>query len=74
MGEKVVAQTEGPLSGQWLVHWMADGGYQVSPIGDLSPHDDGFGCWCRPYDDDGICVHNSMDRRELKERGEVRPS
>lgn len=27
-------------------------------------HDDSENCWCRPRKDDGVIVHNSMDRRE----------
>ena len=29
-----------------------------------------FNCCCRPSEDDGVIVHNSLDLRELYERGE----
>jgi hypothetical protein len=31
-------------------------------------------CWCRPEDDDGVIVHNSMDGREKYETGERKAS
>lgn len=43
----------------------------VLPINDLRDHDEnGAGCWCRPRVEDGVIIHNSMDGRELIERGE----
>jgi hypothetical protein len=41
----------------------------VYPENDLREHSLGS-CWCNPSDDDGIMVHNSLDRREFFERGE----
>jgi hypothetical protein len=41
----------------------------VYPLYDLRPHSL-TDCWCRPRDDKGIVVHNSMDQRERYERGE----
>jgi hypothetical protein len=44
----------------------------VVPIDDLREHssDSDVPCWCRPEDDDGVIVHNSMDGREKFETGE----
>jgi hypothetical protein len=52
----------------WKVH-----GTHVYPVNDLREHSPAD-CWCEPYDDDGITVHNSLDGRELYERGEKKPS
>jgi hypothetical protein len=49
-------------------------GNHVMPIDDLKPHDADQRCWCTPFDDEGVWVHNSKDRRELYERGEMRKS
>jgi hypothetical protein len=48
----------------WLVK-----GDQVYPINDLRQHM-AVDCWCRPSENDGVIIHNSLDRRELYERGE----
>jgi hypothetical protein len=48
-------------------------GLQVIPVDDLREHS-ATGCWCRPTDDDGIAVHNSLDGREQYERGERKVS
>jgi hypothetical protein len=45
---------------------------EVMPRGDLRPHIHGEKCWCRPADDDGVLVHNAIDRREFVERGEAK--
>lgn len=44
----------------------------VLPDGDWRDHDVDAPCWCAPYQDDGVIVHNSMDQRERYERGELR--
>lgn len=42
----------------------------VYPLDDLREHEpDNTQCWCKPYFDDGVLVHNSMDRREDYEQG-----
>jgi hypothetical protein len=48
-------------------------GNHVCPVNDLREHllTD---CWCSPMDDDGIIVHNSLDQRELYERGDRKAS
>lgn len=44
----------------------------VFPIDDLREHDpDDQKCWCHPWWDEGILVHNSMDGREAYEEGRV---
>ncbi len=47
--------------------WKVDGN-QVYPVDDLREHAV-TDCWCGPVDDDGIVVHNSLDGREMYERG-----
>jgi hypothetical protein len=46
----------------------------VLPVNDLREHVEGTLCWCRPRveEEDGgtVVIHNSMDGRELIERGE----
>lgn len=54
----------------WLVSELLSGGMEVTPIGDTRDHTSGEGCWCSPFDDDGVLVHNSLDRREEFERHE----
>jgi hypothetical protein len=44
-------------------------GNHVYPVDDLREHTS-TDCWCRPTDDDGVVVHNSLDGRELYEEGE----
>lgn len=46
----------------------------VMPVNDLRPHDESLQCWCRPVDDAGVVVHNSMDGREDFEEGRRLPS
>lgn len=42
----------------------------VFPLNDLREHDpDDRKCWCQPRYEDGILIHNSMDRREEFECG-----
>jgi len=56
-----------PASG-WLVQ-ETDGLPHVLPLGDLREHVTNRPCWCGACEDDGVIVHNSMDRREEYERG-----
>ena len=45
--------------------WLAqDNPSEVTPIDDLKPHIQGANCWCRPFDDAGVLVHNALDARE----------
>ena len=44
-------------------------------MADLRPHDlDGETCWCHPFWDDHILVHNSLDNRELFEPDRKTPN
>ena len=52
--------------------WAITGNH-VYPINDLREHSL-RDCWCRPIDDEGVTVHNSLDRREFFERGDRNPS
>lgn len=52
--------------------WKVDGTH-VYPVNDLREHSL-YDCWCSPVDDEGITVHNSLDQRELYERGEKQMS
>lgn len=48
---------------------------EVAPINDLRPHEIGkVECWCNPYMDGDVLVHNAMDEREIYERGEKKSS
>ena len=46
----------------------------VLPQADIREHDEARTCWCQPFDDDGVWVHNSLDRREEYETGRRRAS
>jgi hypothetical protein len=48
---------------------MSDMQPHVIPNGDLREHTPFDHCWCKPYEDDGVWVHRSMDRREEYEGG-----
>jgi hypothetical protein len=48
-------------------------GNHVCPVNDLRQHSFAD-CWCRPTDDDGLIIHNSLDGREFYERDERKPS
>lgn len=48
--------------GGWQVEEM-----HVVPLDDLREHVLTPDCWCRPRDDDGVVIHNSLDGRELLE-------
>lgn len=55
--------------------WMAfTNPLEVVPRADLREHRFGRKCWCKPFEEDGVIVHNSMDGRERFERGERKPS
>ncbi|MBY0355523.1 MAG: hypothetical protein K2Q12_07310 [Rickettsiales bacterium] len=42
----------------------------VYPLNDFRPHNtDGKPCWCKPTEEEGLIIHNSMDRREEYEEG-----
>lgn len=60
-------------SNSWSIYPGLDGLNHVVPDDDLRRHTS-IDCWCGPRLDDGVMVHNSMDRREEFERGERKPS
>lgn len=65
--------------GGWIREWGGGLPVHVYPINDLRVHEtEGKDCWCCPkIDDEGeeiIVVHNSLDQREVFERGERKPS
>lgn len=57
------------ISGGWLVREARGEPTQVIPLDDLRPHSTDDPCWCKPFIEDGIVVHNSMDGREQYEAG-----
>jgi len=46
----------------------------VTPVDDLRDHVMNRDCWCHPTIEDDLIIHNSMDRRELYETGELKLS
>ena len=50
-------------------NWRTDG-CQVWPDKDLREHQLDSTCWCNAFLDDGILIHNAMDKREQYECGE----
>lgn len=58
-----------------MSQWLLTPDSQVVPIDDIREHDLSENCWCQPEMHElGILVHNSADRREFYERGELKPS
>jgi len=61
-----------------LIGWQAEAGplgRVVWPLNDLRKHViNSARCWCRPYYDECVLVHNSADGREKYERGERKAS
>ena len=48
---------------------------EVAPINDLKPHEIGkVECWCNPFMDGDVLVHNAMDGRKAFERLKTKPS
>lgn len=49
----------------------------VVPVGDIREHVLDEDCWCDPFvdqsEDEDLVVHNSLDKRELYENGELKP-
>jgi len=48
---------------------MTEEMWHVVPLNDYRDHETSHKCWCKPYEDDGLWIHNSMDRREEYEEG-----
>jgi len=55
----------------WAATEQDDGQPCVYPLDDLKPHVLTVDCWCRPFMDGNVVVHNAMDRREEYERGRM---
>jgi hypothetical protein len=55
------------MDGVWVVTVLDDGTLCVFPRHDVRPHTIRGDCWCGSYYDDGVLIHNSMDRREEHE-------
>lgn len=60
------------LSNNWRVVETFDHTRHVIPTDDLKSHQPTAQCWCRPFDDEGVLVHNAMDKREEFERGRLK--
>jgi hypothetical protein len=54
------------MDSAWIVTVLDDGTLCVYPKHDVRPHTIND-CWCGSYYDDGVLIHNSMDRREEHE-------
>ena len=48
----------------WRQGEVSEGRFHVMPIGDLREHFPSVACWCKPRVEEGVIVHNSLDRRE----------
>lgn len=54
-----------------MKNWLATATY-VIPLDDLREHrGDDEECWCEPWYDGDILVHNAADKRELSEKRPV---
>jgi hypothetical protein len=58
------------MDSAWIVTVLDDGTLCVYPKHDVRPHTIND-CWCGSYYEDGVLIHNSMDRREEYERGRL---
>jgi hypothetical protein len=59
--------TESKTTNDWIA---TDDPLEVSPRNDIKDHISGESCWCNPFMDGNVLVHNAMDEREKYERGE----
>ena len=50
----------------WVVTTLLDETH-VTPIHDNREHLDSTACWCSPFRDGSIVIHNSADGREFSE-------
>jgi hypothetical protein len=53
---------------RWYVVANKKGRRCIVPGDDLREHTTDDVCWCKPREDDGVIIHNSMDQREIYER------
>ena len=54
-----------------MKEWVVTVGNNVIPTDDLRDHVEGEECWCTPWYDGDVLVHNSADQREVTERAPV---
>lgn len=57
------------------LQWAVTASLHVIPLDDLKDHTEDMSCWCNPkthIEDTSVVIHNSMDRRELYESGELK--
>ena len=55
--------------------WTLTEDLNVMPNEDFREHEASINCWCHPIPDaeqPTVIVHNSMDQRELYERGDLK--
>lgn len=57
------------VSNGWRAILTIYGERIVIPVDDLREHDLDKACWCHPFTEDGVLVHNSLDKRETYEQG-----
>jgi len=50
----------------WQVVENARGEMHVEPVADSREHEHDHRCWCRPWLDESVWVHNAADKRKLK--------
>lgn len=62
------------MRNDWQPQLNAHGNSVVFPLDDTRAHDLDNPCWCDPFMDENIEVHNSHDGRERLERGWNKPS
>lgn len=48
--------------------WAVTAKNNIIPMNDLREHIEEDRCWCQPWYEGDILVHNSADRREISER------
>lgn len=58
---------------QWAASLTSTNVAHVYPVNDLRRHSL-RDCWCRPVDDQGVILHNSLDGRESYETGARKPT
>jgi hypothetical protein len=62
-------------TGRFNISWLVQSNpLEVSPIDDIREHDSGEDCWCAPFMDAGVIVHNALDEREKFENRIRKPN
>ena len=49
----------------WQVVENSRGEMHDEPVADTRAHEHNRDCWCRPWKDENIWVHNASDRQKL---------